>query len=689
VQYVACPVNNIITEENHLKICDLQEHEDIFIQLLKDLAKRDAYLIKHADEVKSVSFHPTDDNLVISTGDDGKIKLVTRDTRTIRKVWDPDFNFLGIAKPQCVSFSPDGGSSIAVGFGLGDIKVFDVATGAEKRTLVGHESLVFSIAWSPDTSSQLLASGSQDETLRIWHVGTGREVMAPIKGRIFFSVAFSSDGMLLASGNLPGAVHIWDVRTDFNKSKGKVRKMWDVITSRQERLVCILRGHTNRVSSLAFSSDGKYLASASYDGTIKIWDAAMLQEEANAEKKMMGVVQGIWNIVTGSHRSLFRSLKGHKDQVGTIAFSPNSKLLASGGIFDRNIIIWDVPVRGRVVTTRLLRGHTGGVTCVSFSNDSTLVASASVDKTVKIWDVQATPASAFIRRKDNDDIPCSVTHSPNGKLVAAAQESCFPVCFSIRIFDTETGQGIGRITPPPRKQFCKCFMAWSLNSKLLACTDGRQGVQIWDVKKSQEAMPALFRAEHASGSHKACVAFSPDSERLAVGGKTHDGDGYVWIWDLQRKQLAMPPWSGHLNEVTSVSWSPDGKYLASGGGRLPGKTVGSEEPPFDFSVRIWDAATGREVTRLLYEHASRIYKVSFSPDGKYVASGSEDDKSIKIWDARSGREVMEPLKGNSFCWAIESYVGAGGRYLAAADDDQVLVYMLMVGANFLPAVIVL
>ena len=239
-----------------------------------------------------------------------------------------------------VAFSPDG-RTLASGSRDNTVRLWDAITGAHKSTLTGHTDRVYSVAFSPDGTTLASARG---RTVRLWNATTGAH-RNTLTGHTSFvrSVAFSPDGTTLASGS-------WD----------KTVRLWDAITGAHKYT---LTGHTSAVESVAFSPDGTALSSGSWDETVRLWDA-----------------------ITGTHK---HTLTGHTFWVRSVAFSPDGRTLASGGWGDKTVRLWDA-ITGTHKHT--LTGHGGAVTSVAFSPDGTTLASGSSDGTVLLWEL--TPSTS-------------------------------------------------------------------------------------------------------------------------------------------------------------------------------------------------------------------------------------------------------------------------------------------------------
>lgn len=318
------------------------------------------------------------------------------------------------------------------------------------QTLKGHSSMVHAIAISPD--GQFIASGSNDKTIKLWQLGTGKLVRQ--LGRWFsghssmvHSAAFSPISPNLSyqgeSGKSAGVADInWGILA--SGSWDNTIKLWDVNTGREIRT---LIGHTNWVNSVAFSPDGKFLASGSADCTIKLWQ-----------------------VHTGRE---IQTLTGHSDSVLSVAYSPkmpatNSKdrqLLASGSN-DYNIKLWQV-YTGRNICT--LRGHSFFVNCITFSQDGEIIASGSGDNTIKLWDVNTGREIRTL--VGHSDSVWSVAFSQNGQLLASGSWDN-----TIKLWHVHSGQEIGTLTG--HSNYVRC-VAFSPDGQTLVSGSDDDTIKIW------------------------------------------------------------------------------------------------------------------------------------------------------------------------------------------------------------------
>lgn len=292
--------------------------------------------------------------------------------------------------------------------------------------LTGHRNIVYSVAYSRD--GKVLASGSWDNTVGLWDAVTGEKLdTLPGDSGSVFSVAFSPDNKMLASSSWDGRVKLWDVSQALEiANSGSV---YSLVTGAE--LISPSRQYSP-VYSVAFSTDSKKLASGTWDGTVKLWDTATGAElitlsghsdnvhsvAFSPDDKMLasgswdGTVK-LWNVDTGSELATFAEELG---PVYSVAFSPDGKLLASGG-WDGTIRIWDM-ITGDYLNT--WKGHSGSVYSVAFSPDSRLLASGHSQWKIKLWDVGT--GTELTTLSEHSGPVYSVAFSPDGKVLASGSQ---------------------------------------------------------------------------------------------------------------------------------------------------------------------------------------------------------------------------------------------------------------------------
>jgi WD40 repeat protein len=409
------------------------------------------------------------------------------------------------------------------------------------------------------------------------------------------SVSFSPDGKRLASASRDKTVKVWERQTG------------------QE--VLTLQGHTQPVLSVCFSRDGKRIASASYDGTVKVWDAQTGQD-----------------VLT---------LKGHAGEVRSVSFSPDGKRLASAGVWDRTVKVWDAQAGQEVLT---LKGHPSWVLSVSFSPDGKRLASTSADQTVKVWDTQT--GQDLLTLKGHAGEVTSVSFNPEGTRLASASGDK-----TVKIWDTQTGHEVltlkGHAVPA-------LSVSFSPDGRRVASASADQTVKVWDTQTGQDLLTLKGHAGEVTS-----VSFSPDGKHLASASR----DKTVKVWDTQTGQDVLPL-KGHTSMVTTVSFSPEGKRLASASA--------------DWTVKVWDAQTGQDALTLK-GHAGEVRSVCFSPDGKRLASASIDG-TVKVWDAQTGQDTLT-LKGHTRPVNSVSFSPDGKRLASASDDMTVKVWDAQTGQD--------
>jgi WD40 repeat protein len=305
--------------------------------------------------------------------------------------------------------------------------------------------------------------------------------------------------------------------------------------------------------------------------------------------------------------------RGHHATVTTIACSPDSKHIASGG-YDQTVQIWSAEQQEQTEQTvlspspgnaRLCRGHTGLVSAVAWSPDGQHLASSSWDATIQLWETRS--GNRILTYREHTKSVTTVAWSPdvhNPDLASGGYDQVVHVWKAItgeHIF-TYKGHSSG-----------VAAVAWSPQGKRVASGGYDQTVQVWDATTGGHHF-----TYHGHSGAVLSIAWSSNGKRIASASR----DGTVQVWEEGKQSGILPKskpliYRGHTGAVYALSWSPDGKHIASGGK--------------DGTVQIWDATTGNSV--LIYRgHSAGVTAVAWSPDGTRIASGSED-KTVKVWIA--------------------------------------------------------
>jgi WD40 repeat protein/serine/threonine protein kinase len=584
-----------------------------------------------------------------------------------------------------VAFCPDGGRLASAG-GDGTIKVWNSKTGKVIQTLGVHAASVYAVAFHPD--GKHLASVDADRKAKVWDLTTGEMVFdgpsdAAHNIGTAYGVAFCPDGRQLATGS-DGAVKVWD---------------W-----KHRRALRALPGHGKHAISVAFSRDGRLLASGSFLGGLKLWDAerdappirtiaahrhpvsavAFSADGGRLASASFDRFVKVWDVTTGE---LLHSLR-HAGIVRCVAFSPDGRRLASGGE-DKTVRIWDTTT-GREVLG--LRGHTDWCASVAFSPDGRRLASASRDGTIRLWDASPAGGNAgqetLIFSRHGEEV-WTVAVSPDGRRIASAGYDKL-----VKVWDPETGKDIVNFRGHDTVVF---RLAWQPDGRRIASAgwaDGSFTVKVWDAKTCEGAFALPGGPEYNA------VAYSPDGGSLVTGRHTgalqiwdgHTGrgigtlstqgrpirgvvfsrdgrhlaaasdDGVVKLWDATRLEEQKTARHSFLVRVPgaglNIAFSPDGRRLATGG--------------LDNTVKIWDVETFEEL-KTLRGHSGEVYTLAFSPkDGRWIASGGEDS-TVKIWDSQTGT-IVHSFRGHTALVSSVAFSPDDRRLFSGSRDKTVRVW---------------
>ncbi|EDY55573.1 WD40 repeat protein [Streptomyces sviceus ATCC 29083] len=530
---------------------------------------------------------------------------------------------------KAVAFSRDG-STLASAGADGTVRLWDPSSGKPGRILRGHTGAVTALAFN--RSGDTLATGSADKTIRLWDPATGK-TRARHDGYTGseLSVAFSPEGDTLAVGDaksvrlvdpatgdtrrtLPGARRLVafsvDGRTLATGAAGRTARLWDPATGELRKTVT---GFPDEVVSLTFSLDNHTLATIAKDSTIQ------LRNPATGKLRKTFDYGGFWLVyspdgvtcVTGDGDVQLRdaatgasreTLAGHSGSVLGAAYSPNGRTLATAG-GDGTVRLWDASARTDHGT---FKDPTGAVTAVAFSPNGRTLATASDDNTARLWDT----TTGRVRHKltGHTGAVNAVAFSPNGRTLATASDDQ-----TVRLWDTANGKFRRRLNMRMKEVYA---VAFSPDGRTLATGGEDHSVRLWDP-----ASGALRARLDKHSESVSVVAFSPDGHTLATGG----ADSAVWLWDVTRHK-ARRRISGHTGDVSGVVFSPDGHTLATTGD--------------DGIIILSDPTTGK-LRRAFSGDTGGEYALAYAPHSHTLAALGV--KTVKLWD--TDRSKFRALPG--------------------------------------------
>jgi len=640
------------------------------------------------DSGKTLFSKKLDGNAQLAFAPDGHSLATITQTKTVQ-IWDApsgeeQAKFLGAtATLRCVAFSPDG-KKLAAGGGelkkaeaTGTIFVWDVATQRLLHKLESDTPIpVSSVAFSQDNT---LVAGASRQQVRIWELAKATVKTELATQQQVFGLAFSPDACIIATAMGSGSIQLW------NPASGDE--------------IATLSGHVGPCRCSAFIEGGKKLVSGGSARSLKLWDvsgkkelAALHQDErtedlpiplamaSTSDGSLIALATEDKGIILRDGRTgeVKATLKGHEDAITCVVFSPDDKTIATGSA-DKTIKLWDVATAKDHTT---LKGHTNWVYALAFSHDGKTLASGAYDKTVRLWDVKTGKDKGAIEAHRSS--VRAVAFSPDDKTIASGSSDRFVKWWNASTrelkFAVKGHEGAIRT------------LAFSSDGKALA-SGGEDGfVKLWNSGTGKELVAT--KKEHTD--EVTTVVFVGDRTVLSGGS-----DGAIRQWDaatgamlgaLQghtggvsgisvvnsgmdflstgtdriikrfRQEAAGPIrfFTGHTGVVQYTSFSPDGRRFVSCG----------NWPEGDKTLRVWDVEKGTEILKI--EHPGQAAMAMYSPNGKFIASISNDSNAY-LWDAVTG-EKIRTFKGHMAGLNGLAFNADGSQLLTSGSDKTARVW---------------
>jgi WD40 repeat protein/serine/threonine protein kinase len=592
---------------------------------------KEAFVLQgHTAPVRLASFSP-DGRRVLTVSSDQTVRVWDTESGAVTRLdWLVGKHQLAArsgngellpAEVKSAEFSPDGGRVLTTDSDYVG-RVWDAVTGKELVTLrYGVDNARF----SPDGKRVIVWShGAQFAYVQVRDATTGAET-ARLTGHLdgIVSAEFSADGKRVATASYDRTVRLWDV------------------TGRE---LAVLRGHQGRVNHACFSPDGRRVASASDDHTARVWGARGGKERATLTERgeaqfLAASPDGKWVVLptTRFAAGLWDAAGGQApvrlpQAVSSPVISPDGKLLMDVG--GNAVRLWDAATGEERAT---LRGHTDRARSARFSPDGKQVVTASDDRTARTWD--AATGRPLLTLTGHAERVASAVFSPDGKRVLTAGEDR-----TARVWDAATGKEL--LVLRGHKDMLRSA-AFGLDGRRVVTVAADHTGRAWDAETGKELASAAeieeFKAPEVSADGKRWITF-----RSFTGSS-------VRLWDLEggKELLTIRVPGGHLR---SAALSPDG-----------GRVVTAAE---DGAVRVWEAATGKELPGFMPPQGG-FGSALFSPDGKRLLTASNDN--ARLWDAATGQELNTVFAREGRVLSV-AFDADGRRVLATLMRDALSIW---------------
>ncbi|MFO0845522.1 MAG: protein kinase [Gemmataceae bacterium] len=541
--------------------------------------------------------------------------------------------------------------------------------GLEERHFVSSQFDAPAMPMEPEPMPGQPAKPRWKPVIQVWSLTSGEE-MLHLEGHAtpVTALAYSPDGSRLVSADLgpgPAPAGHGQPMNDPCANPAATLVVWDAAAGAE---LARFGGHTAQVNCAAWRPDGRWFATASDDGTVKLWEAPVVKTPLSRYAGTLGDHdRRHWAVVAG------------------VAASPDGKLVASAGD-DGEVKLHDVAT-GR--TVGVLRGHNAGARAVAWRPDGQRLASTGWDDSVRVWDVaeQAEVRSIPLNQPTRHrGAGWGIAWSRDGGKLAVGTHGSKTVC----LYDAETGRLL-RETPEHPGHVTS--VAFSPDGGRLVSTSEGGSVKLWNADSLAEVRSFPGHKGHVRGA-----AFTPDGQSLYTAGD----DGTVKVWEVETGKEKQSHACG--TDVRGVAVAPDGATLAAAlgnwmvqlrratDGQVLHTLKGYRHPVlgvafaaggsrlatggWDRTVRLWDVAAGEPLLPPA-GHTGELYHVCASPDGQTIASAG-DDGTVRLWDVASRREKLA-LKGDGSPLSGVAFARDGQELISGGHDGRVRVWSLATG----------